>query len=175
MCICLAAVLKHPAWLAELRAELDGWDGKDVMALSRLPKLKATIMEAQRYYPLVFFNFRQAARNFEYKGFQFETGQFITHAQSTCHFLEEMYVDPLEFKPQRFVEDGRFIAKTNGFFGGGTHICLGRNYTMLQTPIALAQMIKYYDIEFAGDPAGPAMPAGSALKELAVKVSPRRS
>jgi cytochrome P450 len=172
---CLIFILRDPAWLAEIRAEIDPWDGQDIMALSRMSKLKATIMEAQRFYPLVMYNPRQATRDFEYGGFTIPAGTVILHVQVLCHFLEELYADPLSFRPQRFVEEGKFVGKANGFFGGGTHLCLGRNHTLLQTPIALAQMLKYYDFE----PSAVAMnekfiSPGGSLKDLWAKVSPRK-
>ena len=173
---CLISILRDPAWLAEIRSEVDAWDGQDVMALSRMTKLKATIMEAQRYNPLVVYNPRQATRDYEYKGYPISAGTTILHMQILCHFLEEMYPDPLAFKPQRFVEEGKFVAKSNGFFGGGTHVCLGRNHTLLQTPIALAQMLKYYDFEPQGDALDKNfLRAGDSLRELWVKVTPRKS
>jgi cytochrome P450 len=85
-----------------------------------------------------------------------------------------MYADPLKFQPQRFVEDGRFVAKSNGFFGGGTHICLGRNHAMFQTPIALAQMLKFYDFELLGEAREESfLRAGTALTDLWVRATPR--
>jgi retinoid hydroxylase len=174
----LLATLRDPAWLAELRTELDAWDGKDVMALSQMNRLKATVMEAQRLYPALAFNTREPVRDFEFGGYQIPAGTIILHMQTLCHYRDEFYADPLEFKPQRFVEDGRFVAKTNGIFGGGTHICLGRNHTLLQTPIALAQMLKYFDVEVVEQETSAgtdSLRAGQFLNELWVRVTPRKS
>jgi cytochrome P450 len=173
----LLGTLRNPTLLAELRAELDPWDGEDVMALSRMNRLKATVMEAQRLYPIVMYNGREAVRDFEFGGYQFPAGTVLLHMQILCHYLDEIYADPLEFKPQRFVDDGRFVAKTSGFFGGGTHLCRGRNHTLLQTPIALAQLLKYYDVEILDESNssghGPLQP-GQILNELWVRVTPRK-
>jgi cytochrome P450 len=174
----LLGTLRNPKLLEELRAEIDPWDGEDVMSLSRMNRLKATVMEAQRLYPIVVFNGREAVRDFEFGGYQIPAGTVLLHMQILCHYLDEFYADPFEFKPQRFVEDGRFVAKTSGFFGGGTHLCLGRNHTLLQTPIALAHLLKYYDIEILGESnsagEGPLQP-GQLLNELWVRVTPRKS
>jgi cytochrome P450 len=174
----LLATLRSPAWLTELRAELDAWDGQNVMALAQMSRLKATVMEAQRLFPLVTYNAREAARDFKFGGYLIPAGTVLLHMQTLCHFQDEFYADPLEFKPQRFVEDGRFAAKTIGFFGGGTHLCLGRNYTLLQTPIALAHMLKYYDVEIVGEEVSfgePPLSPGQILKELWVSMKPRRA
>jgi hypothetical protein len=171
---CLISILRDPAWLAQVRAEVDAWDGQDIMAISRMTTIKATIMESQRFNPLVVYNSRQATRDFEYRGYKFPAGTRLRHMQVICHFLEEFFPDPLTFNPRRFIEDGKFAPRTNAFFGGGTHICLGRNHTMLQTPIALAQMLKYYDFEVAPELLEQSfLPVGASLKDLWVKVTPR--
>jgi cytochrome P450 len=174
----LLCTLRDPVWLAALREELDPWDGKDVMALSQMNRLKATVMECQRLYPSVVLNVRESVRDFEFAGHHLPAGTVLMHMQTLCQYRDEFYDDPLKFKPERFVENGRFAAKTSGFFGGGTHICLGRNFTLLQTPIALAQMLKYFDIDVVGEKSsageGPLQP-GQFLKELWVRVRPRKS
>jgi cytochrome P450 len=172
----LGALLRDPAWLAEIRAELEPWDGRDVMALTQMPRLKATIMEMQRLFPPAMFMPREAVKDFEFGGYFIPAGTVLLHMQTLCQYLEEFYEEPLRFKPQRFVDKGQFVAKTLGFFGGGTHICVGRNHTLVQTPIALAQMLKYYDFEVVEEKtslgAGP-LAAGHALKEFWVRLVAR--
>lgn len=148
----LVSVWDDPRWRAEIRAELDAWDGQDVMALSRMTKLKAVIMETQRLYPLVNLTPRQPVRDFSFQGYEIPAGTLLFHAMTVCQLLEEVYPEPSKFDPQRFVENGQFVPKTLGFFGGGMHICLGRNQTLLQSPIALALMLKYYDLDYSEDP-----------------------
>jgi cytochrome P450 len=150
-----------PSWLAELRAELAAWDGEDVMALAKLPLLKASLMETQRLRPGVIVLTKHAAEAFEF---------------SLGHILEECYPDPLAFKPRRFVEEGRFVPRTFGLFGGGTHICLGRNHSLLQSPIIIAQVLKRYEIVYR-DPLPSGIVAGSTGsrgdRELWARLVPR--
>ncbi|MEM9161240.1 MAG: hypothetical protein AAGB46_19515, partial [Verrucomicrobiota bacterium] len=51
------------------------------------------------------------------------------------------------FSPSRFLENKRFVARTHGFYGGGTHICLGRHHTELQQLYFVAQIIREWDLE----------------------------
>jgi cytochrome P450 len=150
-----------PAWLAELRAELAGWDGRDVMALAKLPVLKATILETQRLRPGVPVHARIAAESFAFGGYRIPAGTKVHHPIALGHYLEEHYPDPLNFHPRRFLENGRFAPRTFGLFGGGTHICLGRNHNLLQSPVVLAQVVKNYDVAFQDDPRA-ATPIGTA-------------
>jgi|HubBroStandDraft_1064217.scaffolds.fasta_scaffold39713_2 cytochrome P450 len=139
---------RTPGWLQEVRAEVDGWDGKDVMALAKLPKVKATIAESLRLRPGVVFTAKDAVEPFAFGGYQIPSGTRVLHSIVLAQFLEELYPDPFEFKPQRFVENSRFAPKSLGAFGGGAHICLGRNHSLLQGPVAFAQVVKYFDLEF---------------------------
>ena len=137
-----------PEWLGRLRAELDSWDGREASALGGMACLKAVIMETQRLRPPAFFVPRHAAQDFEFAGQRVPAGTNILNAHAVGHYLEEVYADPFSFRPERFLASGRFAPRANGFFGGGVHLCLGRNYTLMQTPVALAQMFKYHDFDY---------------------------
>jgi cytochrome P450 len=137
-----------PGWLERLRAELDPWDGEDAAALGRMATLKAVIMETQRLRPPAFFVPRQAARDVAFGGHRIPAGTDLLTAHAVGHFLDEVYEDAFGFRPERFIETGRFVPRANGFFGGGVHLCLGRNHSLMQTPVALAQMLKFHDFAY---------------------------
>jgi cytochrome P450 len=165
-----------PRWLAALRAELDGWDGGDVMALSRLPTLKAILMETQRVRPGTFVLTKESVLEFEFGGYRFPAGTKVMYPNVLGHFLEEFYPDPFTFNPERFLAGGRFVPRTQGTFGGGAHLCLGRNHSLLQSPIAVAQVMKYYDVEFLRPPdfdVRVGYSGGRLEEELNVRLIPR--
>lgn len=68
------------------------------------------------------------------------------------HFLESVYEEPFKFNPRRYLGGHTYPPKANGFFGGGTHICLGMNLAMVHTPIILANVIRDYEYRFGSDP-----------------------
>ena len=135
-----------------------------------MTSLKAVIMEIQRLRPIVHFTRRHAAQDFEFGGYQVPAGTDILVANTCCHFLEEFYEDPLSFRPERFRNGGKFAPRTNGFFGGGVHICVGRNFSMLQTPIAVARMLKFYEITY-NDESGMKLLAEETARFLPVSVT----
>lgn len=141
----LALCWFNAEWLERVRGELDAWDGIDVMAVGKMTALKALIMETQRYCPMTFFLRRHPVRDFEFGGHRIAAGTKLYHASVLGHFLDEVYPGASTFNPQRFVEESRFVPRASGFFGGGVHICLGRNYTQLQVPLAVAQILKVYN------------------------------
>ncbi len=172
----LILVAACPEWFKALREELDSWDGRDVRALAQMSRLKASILETQRVRPGTFTLFKRAAEDFEFEGYRVPAGTDVLHVHTLGHFLEEVYEEPFRFKPERFLENDKFAPKTFGLFGGGSHVCLGRNHSLLQTPVAVAQAIRNYEIEFQEPPEEHVRVgyAGSRVhQELWVKLVPR--
>ena len=167
----------NPDWSRALREELDLWDGHDVRALGQMPRLKASILETQRIRPGTFTLAKRAGEDFEFAGCCVPAGTDVLHVHTLGHFLEEAYEEPFQFKPERFLEQDKFVAKTFGLFGGGPHVCLGRNHSLMQTPVAVASAIRTYDLEFAEPPDQHVRVgyAGSRIhQELWVTLVPRR-
>ncbi|MEM9026122.1 MAG: cytochrome P450 [Verrucomicrobiota bacterium] len=143
---------QHPEWLAKLREELDAWDSADVKATANMSCLKATIMETNRIRPGQFVLNKYASHDFKFAGYHLAEGTDVMHAHVLAHYMEEFYPDPFSFVPSRFIESGKFAAKTDGTFGGGTHICLGRNNAMFQSTLIVAHVLKHYDIDYLTKP-----------------------
>jgi len=68
------------------------------------------------------------------------------------HFLDSVYEEPFKFNPRRYLDGRTYPPKANGFFGGGTHICLGMNLAMVHTPLILANVLRDYEYRFVSDP-----------------------
>ena len=149
---CLLYLNTQPEWRAALREELEPWDAKTFRGMSQFPRLKATIQEVQRLRPGSIVLPRTAATDMEFKGHRIPAGAPVVHANTLCHFLDEIYEDPFRFNPERWLDGKTYPAKANGFFGGGAHICLGMNMTLIHTPLILANLVRNYDLEFTFDP-----------------------
>jgi cytochrome P450 len=115
----LILVAAYPEWLTALREELYRWDGSDVRALSQMARLKASILETQRVRPGIFALTKHAGEDFEFEGYRVPAGTDLLHVNTLGHFLEELYAEPFQFKPERFLEQDKFVPKTFGLFGGG--------------------------------------------------------
>ena len=149
---CLLYLSSDPTWIKELREELCQWDTASFKAMSQFPKLKATIQEVQRLRPGAIIHRLTAARDFEFGGYLIPKGAEIIHVNTLVHFLDSVYEDPFKFNPRRFLNSPAYPPKASGFFGGGTHICLGLNLAMVHTPLILANLIRDYQYKFVSDP-----------------------
>ncbi len=144
---CLLHLEKDPAWRAELEEELRAWDPFAFSGMAAFPKLKATLLEIERLRPPGATVARIAARDFAFRGYLIPKGTPVMHLQTLCHFLPEVYPDPLEFRPRRFLEDPSLPHKyAHGLFGGGNHGCVGQPLVRILTPLLVADLVTRYDI-----------------------------
>lgn len=64
-----------------------------------------------------------------------------------AHRLPEIYTNPEQFDPDRF-ERGREEDKKVPFsllgFGGGAHVCIGREFALLEIKVFLATLLRHY-------------------------------
>ena len=145
-------IYSDPAWLEELREELEDWMPESFRSgLRHYPRLKATIMEVERLQPGALRLARVTAEEIELLGCKIPADTLVFHNQILCHFLEEIYEDPFAFKPQRWL-DGEYPKKAHGTFGGGTHVCLGMNVTRVHAPVILTNLVKNYELELKFQP-----------------------
>ena len=143
---------RAPEWEDELRDELEGWTPEAFLTgLRDFPKLQATIMEGERLKPAALFHSRVTATDLEVLGYALPADTWVLQMQALPHFFEDIYEEPFEFKPQRWLENN-YPKKAHGTFGGGTHVCLGKSVTRVHAPVVLANLISNYRMELQFTP-----------------------
>ncbi len=139
-------------WLPGLRAELAGYSPEQLLGgLGAFPLLKATILEIERLFPAAPVLSRMVAEPFEFNGYTLPKGTKVLHLQTLPHFLEEIYADPYRFDPARWV-NREYPKKSQGTYGGSTHLCLGINLVRLHLPIVVGNLLRDFDLILAGQP-----------------------
>jgi cytochrome P450 len=149
----LMYVFDRPEWVAQLQAEVAAVPPEQFSAMKQWPKIKASIQEIERLRPATVFNVLVPSADFEFQGIAFAKGKPITHFTTWPHFQEEIYENPLSFRPERHLEEKAAPAKAaHATFGGGSHMCIGMPLARLQTPLILAQIMQDYTVEFPVKP-----------------------
>jgi cytochrome P450 len=139
-------------WMPGLRAELAGYTPEKLLGgMGAFPLLKATILEIERLFPAAPVLSRMVAEPFVFNGVMLPKGTKVLHLQTLPHFLEEIYADPYRFDPARWV-DRDYPKKSQGTYGGSTHLCLGINLVRLHLPIVVGNVLRDYDLVLAEQP-----------------------
>ncbi len=132
----------------KLLQELDGLgDLTDPNALFRLPYLDAVCKETLRIYPVALLAFtRQVRSPVEIMGYKFEPGSGLAPCIYLTHHREDLYPDPKQFKPERFLER-QFSPYEYLPFGGGNRRCIGMAFAQFEMKLVLATILSSWQME----------------------------
>ena len=99
-------VHKQPEILEKLLCELDSLgDSPDPMSIFKLPYLTAVCNETLRIYPVAVLGVpREVRERVELMGYQLEPGTRVYACIYLTHQREDLYPQPKEFKPERFLQ-----------------------------------------------------------------------
>jgi cytochrome P450 len=147
---------RHPEKLERLRAEVLA--GEDAY-------LKATIQETLRLRPVISIVIRKLTEPVELGGYELPAGARVVPAIHLVHRDPEIYPEPAEFQPERFLEKppGTY---TWFPFGGGIRRCLGAAFAQFEMEVVLRELVKRHDVR-------PADPAPEANYRRAITETPR--
>ncbi|MEK6271576.1 MAG: cytochrome P450 [Actinomycetota bacterium] len=150
-------LLRHPAALGRLRSELDA--GEE-------PYLRAVIAESLRLRPVIPLAGRRLRGELRVDGFTLPPGTDVTPAIWLTHTREDLYPAPLEFRPERFLDDG---PETYAWipFGGGVRRCLGASFAEFEMRVVLRETLRRCELRGARR-----RPEGIARRNITF--SPRR-
>ncbi|MDJ0677866.1 MAG: cytochrome P450 [Calothrix sp. MO_167.B42] len=140
-------ILRHPPVLEKLLQELDSvGENLDVKTVSQLPYLDAIYKETLRIYPPPQFAFpRQVKSTLQIQDYQFEPGTILSPCIHLTHHREDLYPQPEQFKPERFLER-EFAPYEYLPFGGGNRRCIGVAFAQLEIKMVLATVLSGWDL-----------------------------
>nr|MDJ0575855.1 cytochrome P450 [Xenococcaceae cyanobacterium MO_234.B1] len=141
---------KLPVVKDKLLQELDS-QGNDPepLAIASLPYLTAVCNETLRIYPVFPTTFFRCSRiSVEIAGQQFPPETCLVPCIYLVHHREDLYPEPKQFKPERFLER-QFSSAEFIPFGGGNRRCLGYALAMLEMKLVLATILSQYELTLA--------------------------
>ncbi|WP_158880352.1 cytochrome P450 [Amycolatopsis anabasis] len=129
-------LLRHPDKVARVREETEA--GLDDYA-------GAVAQETLRLRPVVPFVLRNLAQPMEIGGHLLPAGTWLAPCAYLIHRREDVYPEPLRFRPERFLE--RPAGATTWLpFGGGVRRCLGASFAQLEMRRVLQTVLAHADL-----------------------------
>ena len=131
----------------KLRAELDTLGPEpDPMAITQLPYLTAVCQEALRIYPITPTTFiRKLREPMTLAGYHFRAGTALMSATYIIHQRPDLYPEPQQFRPERFLEK-QFAPHEFLPFGGGHRYCIGSALAMMELKLSVATLLAEFRI-----------------------------
>lgn len=143
---------KNPHVEEKFHQEIDTVLGNRTPVLEDFGKLiytKAIIQESMRVFPPAYQTARQAFEDVEIGGYNFKKGDTFLASQYALHRSKRYFEEPLIFNPERF-ENGTLkgAPKFAYFpFGGGSRVCIGNHFAMLEAVLVLATLGQQYKLQ----------------------------
>lgn len=130
----------------ELLAELDAVDHPgDPAEFLKLPYLTAVCNETLRIHPVAMLTFpRRVEIPMEMCGYQLEPGMLLMGSIYLIHQREDLYPNPQQFRPERFLER-KFSPYEFLPFGGGVRRCVGSALAQYEMKIVLGTLLTQCD------------------------------
>ena len=133
-------LLRTPRALGRLR---------DSVAAGEDDYLDATIKETLRARPVIVDVARKLTAPVEIGGYQVPAGQYLMAAIAAIHYREDLFPDPEQFLPERFL-DRRADTYAWIPFGGGVRRCIGASFAEFEMRVVLRAFIERADLRAAG-------------------------
>jgi cytochrome P450 len=134
----------HPECLERVLAEIDTLDPDPAPTdYAKLEYLEAACLETLRISLVLNLVPRRIVAPCRVGAWQLEPGMAAAVSVTEVHGSEDIYPEPMRFKPERFLENKpgphEFLA-----FGGGMRKCLGASLAIYEMKIVLATALRTY-------------------------------
>jgi cytochrome P450 len=126
-------LLRHRPQLARLQAEVDSGNGDEY--------LDAVIKETLRIRPVVPGVIRKLTAPIQLAGYEIPAGMRVAPNIYLTHRRPDVYPDPEQFRPERFIERP---ADTYAWipFGGGVRRCLGAAFATYEMKVVIPTILR---------------------------------
>jgi cytochrome P450 family 135 len=130
-------LMREPRVLARLRDELDGEDDT---------YLDAVVSESLRLRPVIDANERTLTKPRTIGGWELPAGIRVYPAIAIVQLREDLYPQPQEFRPERFIEE-EASAYSWLPFGGGIRRCIGAALAQAEMAEVIRTVVSRVDLE----------------------------
>ncbi|KAJ2919996.1 hypothetical protein MD484_g420, partial [Candolleomyces efflorescens] len=177
MLTCILGLLEHPEVVKKAQAQIDAvvqpGHLPDLDDQESLPYISAIVSEALRWRDVTPIAIPHSlSADDEYKGYYLPKGSVVIANSWAMLHDENIYPDPFEFKPERFIdlETGKLDYShardpMHACFGFGRRICPGRFMAFESLWLTIASLLAVFDLEKAKEKV--TLPTGEEVERTA--------
>ncbi|MEX2108633.1 MAG: cytochrome P450 [Solirubrobacterales bacterium] len=107
--------------------------------------LEATVKETLRARPVIVDVARKLTEPAQIGGYDLPAGTFVMGAIAALHYREDLFPEPEEFRPERFL-DGKTDTYSWIPFGGGVRRCIGAAFAEYEMRVVLRAILERADL-----------------------------
>jgi cytochrome P450 family 135 len=134
-------LVRNPRVLAKLR---------DSIAAGEEDYLAATVKETLRARPVIVDVARKLTAPATIGDYELPAGKFVMAAIAALHYREDLFPDPYEFRPERFL-DGKADNYAWIPFGGGVRRCIGAAFAEYEMRLILREFVERAELRAVDD------------------------
>jgi cytochrome P450 len=145
-------LMQHPEVVKKIKKEVtgvmvNGRIGSD--GIKKLPYTTAVIHESLRLHPPAYIISRECMENDVIENVKIKKGDTIIVSLINMHKHPELWENPLDFNPERFMSEDENLHKNLHPFGAGPRICIGKHFAMMEIILAVAKIVPALDFILA--------------------------
>ncbi len=134
----------NPAARRALREQVGDTIGDGVPtvdSLRSMPLVDGVVRETLRLWPPGTISVRHAAEDFEWLGYTVPAGRMVAYSPYVTHRRQDVWGDPLAFRPERWA-DGEPEPYSYVPFGGGARNCVGFTLATLELQLFAVRLVQ---------------------------------
>jgi cytochrome P450 family 110 len=144
---------KLPSVRQQLISELQSLGSTyDPNAIFRLPYLNAVCSETLRIYPVAMLTFPRVTKaRVQLTGVLLEPDTLVQGCIYLAHRREDVYPDPEQFRPERFLEQPPYSPFEYLPFGAGARRCIGMAFAQFEMKLVISQLLSSFELAFTSN------------------------
>ncbi|MGB3534246.1 MAG: cytochrome P450 [Microcoleaceae cyanobacterium] len=138
---------KYPQVCQTLLQEISNLgDNADPIALTQLPYLTAVCQETLRIHPIALISQpRVVQKTVKIDSYQFKPGTILVPCIHLAHHRSQVYPQPQQFQPERFLNQ-KFSPYEYFPFGGGSRSCIGMALSLFEMKLILGTILSRFQL-----------------------------
>jgi sterol 14-demethylase len=150
----LIELLRNPALLTSVRAEIDLSGEPTAQTLREMPVLEGALKEVLRLHPPVIILMRRVLEDLTVGDYTIPAGDLVWASPPVTHRLSAHFPDPDRFDASRYDAGRREDRNVMAYqpFGGGKHRCAGSGFAAFQIKAIFAVLLRRYEFELVHEP-----------------------